>query len=107
MSLRFSIQPTQNAQWSWWLYAGNGEMVAWAGETFVSSTNAQRAASSFKAGALTARYDVYLDTAGKWRWRASRSSDKVAASGESFASHANAERAATSVRMNGGTATGA
>lgn len=106
MSLRFSIQPTQNAQWSWWLYASNGEMVAWAGETFVSSPNAQRAASSFKTGALTARYDVYLDGAGKWRWRAWRSSDKVAASGEAFDSHSNAHRAATNVQMNAGTATG-
>ncbi len=31
MTLRFQIQPTQNAQWSWWLYAANNEMVAWAG----------------------------------------------------------------------------
>ncbi|WP_336697706.1 DUF1508 domain-containing protein [Curtobacterium sp. USHLN213] len=107
MSLRFSIQPTQNAQWSWWLYAGNGEMVAWAGETFVTSTNAQRAASAFKVGALTARYDVYLDTAGSWRWRAWRSSNKVAASGEAFTSQANAQRAATNVQMNAGGATGA
>lgn len=107
MSLRFSINPTQNGQWSWWLYATNGEMVAWAGETFVSSSNAQRAATSFKIGSLIARYEVYLDTAGEWRWRAWRSSVKVAASGESFASHANAQRAATNVQMNTCTATGA
>ncbi|WP_263055259.1 DUF1508 domain-containing protein [Curtobacterium sp. RIT-PI-V] len=107
MTLRFTINTTRNGQWSWWLYAANNEMVAWAGETFVSAPNAQRAASSFKVGASTARYDVYLDTAGKWRWRASRSSDKVAASGEAFASHANAQRAAVNVQMNAGTATGA
>lgn len=107
MTLRFEIKPTQNAQWSWWLYGANNEMVAWAGETFVSSTNAQRAATAFKTGSVTARYDVYLDTAGKWRWRAWRSSDKVAASGEAFASVTNAQRAATNVQMNASVATGA
>ncbi len=39
------------------LYAANNEMVAWAGETFVSSTNAQRAASAFKRGPSARRYD--------------------------------------------------
>ena len=107
MTLRFLISSTQNGQWSWWLYSANNEMVAWAGETFVSATNAQRAASSFKAGASTARYDVYLDIAGKWRWRAWRSSDNVATSGEAFASHANAQRAAQNVQMSAGVATGA
>lgn len=107
MTLRFEIKLTQNAQWSWWLYAANNEMVAWAGETFVSSTNAQRAATAFKTGSLIARYDVYPDTAGKWRWRAWRSSDKVAASGEAFASVTNAQRAATSVQTNAFVAAGA
>lgn len=107
MTLRFEIKPTQNAQWTWRLYAANNEMVAWAGETFVSSTNAQRAASAFKTGSISARYDVYPDTAGKWRWRAWRSSDKVASSGEAFASVINAQRAATNVQMNAIVATGA
>lgn len=107
MTLRFEIKPTQNAQWSWWLYGANNEMVAWAGETFVSSTNAQRAATAFKTASITARYDVYPDTAGKWRWRAWRSSDKVAASGEAFASMINAQRSATNVRTNALVAIGA
>src|SRR5690242_3457690 len=59
---------------SWWLYAANNEMVAWAGETFASRHNAQRAAAAFKAGAKTARYDIYQDAGGAWRWRAWRGS---------------------------------
>jgi len=50
---------------------------------------------------------VYPDLAGKWRWRAWRSSDKVAASGEAFTSVTNAQRAATNVQMNAIVATGA
>lgn len=91
---------------TWWLYGGNHEMVAWAGESFASDWNAKRAAQSFKEGAKTARYELYEDAGGKWRWRAWRSSDKVAASGESFSSKYSAQRAADNVRDNAGAATG-
>ena len=91
---RFVVANSQAGNPTWWLYAGNNEMVAWAGETFASTHNAQRAASAFKVGARTARYDVYQDAGGSWRWRAWRSSDKVAASGESFSTKYAAEQAA-------------
>lgn len=97
----YRIANNQGGQPSWWLYSNvNHEMVAWAGESFASLYNAKRAAESFKAGAPTARYGIYADAAGKWRWRAWRSSDKVAASGESFSSKASAEAAAENVRRN-------
>lgn len=57
----FVVQNTSPGAPSWWLYGGNNKTVAWAGETFASSYNAERAAAAFKAGALTARYEVYLD----------------------------------------------
>lgn len=104
--MRFNVGSTINGTYSWWLYGGNGELVAWAGETFPSQANAQRAASSFKVGAASARYDIYVDAGSQWRWRAWRSSDKVAASGEAFASKSNAERAAANVRDHAGDATG-
>ena len=91
---------------TWWLYSGNHKMVAWAGETFSSTTAAKTAAISFRVGARTARYDVYQDFGSNWRWRAWRSSDKVAASGESFYSQFVAQRAADNVRDNAGGATG-
>lgn len=107
MSLEFKVLNTQNSgEPAWWLYSSNGQMVAWSGETFASSSNASRAAEAFKAGALAARYDVYADAGGKWRWRAWRSSDKVAASGESFDSEYNARRAAENVQNGAGGATG-
>ncbi len=104
--MRFVTGSTASGAASWWLYGGNGEMVAWAGETFASAANAKRAAQAFKDGAATARYEVYLDAGGGWRWRAWRSSDKVASSGESFSSQDAAARAAANVRAEAGTATG-
>lgn len=35
VSLEFEIKRTQDAQWAWWLYAADNEMVAWASGTFV------------------------------------------------------------------------
>lgn len=105
MAYRFHVGNNTAGQPTWWLYAGNNELVAWAGESFASTSNARRAATAFKSGAKTASYDVYADTASKWRWRAIRGGNKVAASGESFASRSNAQRAADNVRDNAGNAT--
>ena len=103
--MRFAVGLTHGGAYSWWLYGGNNDQVAWAGETFASEYNARRAAEAFRAGAQTARYEVYAAYGSAWRWRAWRSSSEVASCGESFASKWNAERAAESVRLNAGQAT--
>jgi uncharacterized protein YegP (UPF0339 family) len=102
--MRFEVGNNRGGKPSWWLYANNNELVAWAGETFASLYNAHRAAAAFKAAAEVARYEVYVDGAGQYRWRAWRSSDKVAASGEAFSSKWAAEFAAANVRDNAGNA---
>jgi uncharacterized protein YegP (UPF0339 family) len=102
----FSVGNTKGGQPSWWLYGGNNEMVAWAGETFSSTYSATRAAEAFKLGARSASFDVYQDAGNKWRWRAIRGGNKVAASGESFYSKYDADRGAQNVRDNAGGATG-
>lgn len=96
--MKFTVANTRGGQPSWWMHNSNGQMVAWAGESFASDSNAKRACLAFKAGAKMARYEIFQDAGGTWRWRAWRSSDKVAASGESFVSKSNAERAAGNVR---------
>ena len=106
MSSTFKVGNNRAGDPTWWLYAANDKMIAWAGETFASTGNATRAANAFKSGAATARYEVYEDTGSHWRWRAWRSSDKVAASGESFSSKYSAERAAENVRDSAGGASG-
>lgn len=104
--LRFAVDYDRGGRATWWLYATNNELVAWAGESFASLFNARRAASAFKAGARSARYEVYLDAGSRWRWRAWRGSDKVAASGEAFSSRAAAQNAANFVRDSAGGASG-
>lgn len=103
--MRFSVGETKGGDYSWWLYSSS-DKIAWAGETFYSKSNAERACLAFKRGAASARYEVYEDKADEWRWRAWRSSDKVASSGESFYSKYNAQRAADNVRDNAGSADG-
>lgn len=101
---RFKVGYNTGGKASWWLYATNGELVAWAGESFASLANAQRAAESFRRSASVARYEVYQNGGGAWRWRAWHSSDKVASSGESFSSKYAAQQAADNVRRNTGSA---
>lgn len=104
--MRFKIENDRGGHPTWWLYASNGQLVAWAGQGFYSLANARRAAAAFAAGAHAARWEVYRDGANAWRWRAWRGSDKVAASGEAFATQSNAVRAANNVRDNVGRAAG-
>lgn len=103
--MEFVVAQTFDGNYTWRLFSSS-DLVAWAGETFPSRSNAGRACRSFKAGAKTARYDIYQDSGGSWRWRAWRSSDRVASSGESFYSKSNAQRAADNVRDNAGAADG-
>ena len=54
----------------------------------------------------TPRFEIYADTAGKFRWRLKDgNSETVASSGESFASRDNAKRAAQNVKSTAPTAT--
>jgi uncharacterized protein len=70
---------------SWWLQGEHHERAASTGETFSSTSHATRAANAFKAGAATARCEIYAAARGNWQWRAKHSNDTVAISGESFA----------------------
>lgn len=48
---------------------------------------------------MAARFEIYLDAAGKYRWRLKDGNGvNVASSGESFASRSNARRAAENVK---------
>lgn len=102
----FEVSNDAGGHPTWKLYGANHELVAWAGESFFSTHNAERAARTFQAAASIAHYEVYLDGGSKYRWRATRAGQKVAASGEAFASRSNAERAAENVRTNAGRARG-
>lgn len=98
---RFGIEEDQGGHPTWRLYDGD-TLIAWAGESFASKSNAKRSATSFKNGAAAAKYEVYEDAGGKWRWRAWRSSDKVAVPRTSFDSEAAAKASADTVRDNAG-----
>jgi len=104
--VQFEVKADSGGNYSWWLSSSNGQTVAWAGESFASKSNANRAAEAFKAGAAEATSELYEDKGGNWRWRAHRGNNVVAVPGESFASKSNAQRSADNVRDNAGGATG-
>ncbi len=104
--MQFEVLNDTSGKPYWRLRSNNNRTVAWSGEMFSSQYAAKQAAQAFKTGAKTARFQVYADNGGKYRWRAWRSSDIVASSGESFDGEWEAKRAADNVRDNAGGATG-
>jgi len=60
--MRLIIGTHYAGQTSWWLNGENHRVVAWAGRTFDSVTEARRAAHDFKRCSTTAEFEVY-DTA--------------------------------------------
>jgi len=60
-----------------------------------------------RGGDGMAKFEVFADAAGKYRWRLVASNgEKIATSGESFARHESASRAAQTVRREAPGATG-
>jgi len=102
--MRFDVKADKGGNYSWWLISSNGQTVAWAGESYASKSNAQRAAESFKKGASEAKFELYENKGGDWSWRAHRGGNVVAVPGEAFASKSNAQRSADNVRDSAGSA---
>jgi uncharacterized protein YegP (UPF0339 family) len=56
---------------------------------------------------MAAKFEVYKDTGGRYRWRLTAANgEKIASSGKSFDSESNPKRAAENVKANAGSATG-
>lgn len=104
--LGFSIMNTIAGRPAWWLHAPDGRLVAWSGAPLADVEEAAGAAEVFKARAEGARFEVYVDHGGSFRWRAWSRAARVAESGESFVGRAEAQRAAEDVRLCAGRSEG-
>jgi uncharacterized protein len=91
---------------SWWLIGLNNRVVAWAGRTFDSVTEARQAANCFAICSATADFEIYGEARGSWRWRAWHARQLVAVSANGFTTKQNARRAAESIRANARSAEG-
>lgn len=106
MSLRFTSVPMQNGQFIWRLHTSENELLARSGQGFETLVSAQRAAAAFKARCPRARFEVYVNAVGEWRWRVYRTRIAVARSGSAFATRADAEHAVEEVQVNAVSASG-
>jgi uncharacterized protein YegP (UPF0339 family) len=100
MPMQLTVGTHYAGQTSWWLNGHNNTVVAWAGRTFDSVTDARKAADDFKTRSATAEFEVYEGPRGSWRWRAWHAQQQVAVSANGFTTKQNARRAAESVRTN-------
>jgi uncharacterized protein YegP (UPF0339 family) len=105
MPMTIEVYEDSGGKSRWRLKSSNGQTIASAGQAYATVSNARRAAAAFKANAGKSTFEVYADTGGKHRWRATaRNGQTVATGGEAFGSQAAARRAATNVQKNVGTA---
>ena len=105
--MRYETYADSGGNYRWRLIASNGQKIATSGESFYSESNAKLGATNFKSQCKKWNYEVYADSAGKYRWRAKSSNGQtVASSGESFSSQSNAQTSANNVRENGDSASG-
>ena len=100
MPMRLTVGTHYAGQTSWWLNGHNHSVVARAGRTFDSMTDATQAADDFKTWSATAEFEVYEGARGSWRWRAWQAQQQVAVSANGFTTKQNARRAAENVRAN-------
>ena len=100
MPMRLTVGTHYPGQTSWWLNGHNNSVVAWAGRTFDSVTDATHAADDFKTWSATAEFEVYEGARGSWRWRAWQAQQQVAVSANGFTTKQNARRSAENVRAN-------
>jgi uncharacterized protein YegP (UPF0339 family) len=105
----FELYEDNAGEWRWRLVHDNGNIVADSSEGYASKSNAKRAMKSVRRHAASADYlkidpsafEVYRDTAGKWRWRLVHENGNILAdSGEGYASRQKARQGIDSVRNN-------
>lgn len=96
--MKFKTGDVASGRPSWWLYDADNQVIAWAGDMFASLIEAQVAVDDFRFGASRARFELYLDRTGQWRWRALADGQKVASSTMTYPSEIAARRAANLVK---------
>jgi hypothetical protein len=67
MPMRLTVGTHYAGQTSWWLNGHNHSVVAWAGRTFDSMTDATQAANDFKTRSATAEFEVAMYWTGETR----------------------------------------
>jgi uncharacterized protein YegP (UPF0339 family) len=100
MTMRLTVGTHSSGQTTWWLCGQNNRVVAWAGRTFDSVTEAAQSAFDFKMRAATAEVDIDAEACGSWRWRTRHAQQQLAVSANGFTTKQNARRAAENVRAN-------
>jgi uncharacterized protein YegP (UPF0339 family) len=100
MIMRLIVGTHQAGHTTWWLTGQNNRVVAWAGRTFESMTEAGKAADDFKMWSAATEFEIYDGARGSWRWRAWHAQQQVAVSANGFTTKQNARRAAENVGAN-------
>ncbi|WP_284011053.1 YegP family protein [Haloarcula pelagica] len=91
----FEVYPDAAGEFRWRLLHRNGNVLADSGEGYTTRASARRAAERVQkrapAAAVDDGFEVYEDTAGKWRWRLrAENGEIVADSGQGYSNRSKA-----------------
>jgi uncharacterized protein YegP (UPF0339 family) len=103
--LTFEIFKDDGGQFRWRLKAGNGEIIATAGQAFSTMRGARESVDRIQEGAGKGAYtaEVYQDNAQKHRWRlVAKNGQTVAGSSQGYSAKADCEKALELVKASAG-----
>lgn len=95
-ALKFELYKDKRGEFRWRLKAGNGSILATAGESFVAKADAVESITRIKKHAASDKltFEVYLDKASESRWRLKSTNGQiVASSSESYVAKADCTKA--------------
>jgi uncharacterized protein YegP (UPF0339 family) len=97
--LKFEVYQDASKEFRWRLKAGNGEVLATAGQGYKAKTDCQKGVQRIKTEYDKLAFEVYEDNANEFRWRAKAANGQVVAtSSQGYKAKADCEKAIDLIR---------
>jgi len=100
--MKFELYKGKDDQFRWRLKAGNGAVLATAGQGYKDKADAKHGIELLQKAGDKAAFEVYEDEKKEFRWRLKAANGQVvAASSEGYKAKADAEKAVASIKADG------
>jgi len=97
--LKFEVYQDAAKEFRWRLKAGNGEILATAGQGYKAKADCVKGVERIKTEASKLAFEVYVDNSKESRWRAKTSNGQiVASSSQGYKSKADCEKAIDEIK---------
>jgi len=98
--LKFEVYQDAAKEFRWRLKAGNGEILATAGQGYKAKADCMKGVERMKAEAGTLQFEDYQDQANEFRWRAKAANGQVVAtSSQGYKAKSDCEKAIALIKQ--------